>query len=178
MARRKRARDDDLRLSQLDIVINEPFGWPGPLRLTSDPSPLPTAAGWTFMAAVTLYGAVASAADGDAGSAVGMAVVTVIFGLLAWRFAREGVWVDADGLTARDLFGSKRVPWSDVRDVIAAGGGSHGRSHTWVERADETLVLLPHLTSKASAVGDAGLRVDLQVLACWWRTGQKRAAIS
>ena len=178
MARRKRARDDDLRLSELDIVINEPFGWPGPLRLTSDPSPLPTAAGWGLMGAFTLYGAVASALDGDLGSAVGMAVVTALFALLAWRFAREGVWVDGDGVTARDLFGSKRVPWSDVRDVVAAGGGSHGRSHTWLERTDETLVLLPHLTSKDSAVGDGGLRVDLQVLACWWRTGQTRAAIS
>ena len=150
----------------------------GPLRLTSDPSPLPTAAGWALMAAFTLYGAIASARGGNIGWAVGMAVVTVAAGLLAWRFSREGVWVDAEEVTVRDLFGSKQVPWSDVRDVIAAGGGSYGRSHTWLERSDETLVLLPHLTSKDSAVGDAGLRVDLQVLACWWRTGQTRAAIS
>lgn len=174
MLRSRQVRDDDVRLSELDIVTSEPFGWPGPLRLTSDPALVPTWFGWAAMAAVTAYGGLSAGWSGDARWAAGLLAVAVVFGALAWRFHQEGVWVDGEGVTARDLFSTRRVPWSDVADVVVSGGG-RGRSHAWLERTDGRLVLLPNATTSDPPVSDAGVRVDLQILACWWRTGQRGA---
>jgi hypothetical protein len=144
------------------------------MRLSSDPAPIPTWLGWSALSAFALYGGVAAARGGDGGWSVGLICAAVLTALLAWRFQREGVWVDADGLTARDLFGTTRVPWSDAAEIIAAG--ALGRSHTWVERSDGSRVVLAHIASRHPAVADSGVRPDLQILASWWQTGRQRAA--
>jgi len=171
---RRDVRETGIRLSELDLTVNEPFGWPGPLRLSSDATLVPNWFGWAALSTFGLYGAAAGGRDGDVGWSVGLLAVAAVAGLLAWRFQREGVWVDADGVTARDLFSTARVPWADAADVIA--DDRVGRSRTWVERADGRLVELPHVSSKDQAYGASGLRTDLQLLACWWQTGRRRAA--
>jgi hypothetical protein len=173
-AMRRDVRGEGVRLSELDLVVNEPFGWPGPLRLSSDGAPVPTWFAWAALGVVSLYGAISAARYCDAAWSAGMFAFTSVAGLLAWRFQQEGVWVDAEGLTARDLFRTVRIPWPDAGDILADRRAS--RSHTWVERTDGRLVLLPHVSSKDAAYGDAGLRQDLQLLANWWQTGQRRAA--
>jgi hypothetical protein len=175
MLLRRGRREDAVQLSGLALSGEEPFGWPGPLRLSSDPSPIPTWWGWAALSTFALYGAAAAGRGGDGRWALVMAVVAALAGLLGWRFQREGVWVDAEGLTARDLFGTTRVPWSDAADIIAAG--ALGRSHTWVERTDGTRVVLAHIGSRKPAVADGGVRPDLQILGGWWQTGRQRAAL-
>lgn len=170
---RRDVRDEGVRLSEVDLIVNEPFGWPGPLRLASDQAPMPTWFGWSALGVLALYGGISSGRSGDVGWSVGMLAAAAVSALLAWRFWAEGVWVDAAGVTARDLFATTRVPWPDVADILA--GGRTGRSRTWVERTDGRLVLLPHVSSKDPAISDSGLRTDLQLLGCWWRTGQRRS---
>lgn len=165
-------RDESVRLSELDLLVNEPFGWPGPLRLSSDNSAIPTWLAWAALGVVTAYGAIGAARQGDVAWSLGMFAVAAASALLAWRFQQEGVWVDAEGVTARDLFQTARIPWPEAGDILA--DRRVGRSHTWVERTDGRLVLLPHVSSKDPAYGDAGLRQDLQLLANWWQTGQRR----
>jgi hypothetical protein len=169
-------RNEGVRLSELELIVNEPFGWPGPLRLSSDEAALPTWVGWAGLGVLALYGGIGVAREGDAGWAVGMFAVAALSALLGYRFQREGVWVDSAGLTVRDLFSTTRIDWADVADIVA--DSRRGRSHTWAEHTEGRLVLLPHVSSKDPAVADAGLRHDLQLLANWWRTGQRGVTTS
>jgi len=154
-AMRRDVRGEGVRLSELNLIVNEPFGWPGPLRLSSDRSAVPTWFAWAALGVATLYGAVAAARHGDVAWSVGMFVFAAVALLLAWRFQQEGVWVDAAGVTARDLFQTVRIPWPTAGDILADSRA--GRSRTWVERTDGRLVLLPHVSSKDPAVGDSVL---------------------
>lgn len=174
--RRRDVRDEAVRLSELDLVINEPFGWPGPLKLAGDQSTIPAWLGWAFVSAIALYGGIGAAQNRDTGWAIGLVAAAAVAGLVAWRFWAEGVVVDAEAITARDVFANTRVQWSDAADILATGGSS--RSATWVETTDGSLVRLPHLAGKGPVIDDAGVRQDLQLLACWWQTGRLRASAS